>query len=255
MNRISEAFNKKKKNILSIYFTAGYKGLNKSIEIIKNLEDSGVDIVELGMPFSDPVADGPIIQKSSETALSHGMSVKQLFEELKDLRKQVSIPVLLMGYLNPIIQYGVEEFCKRCSEVGIDGVIIPDLPLDVYERHYESIFENYRITNTLLVTPQTNDIRIKQIDKKSNGFIYVVSSNGTTGDNKAILHNDYFAHIKSLQLKTPTLIGFGIKDNKSFLNACEYANGAIIGSSFVKHIESSCSTKHIKSFVDEIVKS
>ncbi|MDC1105629.1 tryptophan synthase subunit alpha [Prolixibacteraceae bacterium] len=255
MNRIANTFNNRRNNILSIYFTAGHKGLNTCVDILKHLENSGVDIVELGIPFSDPVADGPTIQKSSETALLNGMSVKQLFEELQNLRDDVTIPVLLMGYINPIIQFGVEAFCKKCHEVGVDGVIIPDLPLDIYERHYKDIFEQYNIVNTLLVTPQTSDERIRQIDHKSNGFIYVVSSNGTTGDKNAVLHNDYFAHIKSLELETPTLIGFGIRDNKTFENACKYANGAIIGSRFVQHIEEGYSDKHIKSFVDEIVKS
>lgn len=253
MNRIQRTFDQKKKNILSIYFTAGQCGLNTTVDIIKELENNNVDMIEIGIPFSDPVADGPIIQKSSEKAINNGMTLIQLFKELEHLRKDVSIPVLLMGYLNPIIQYGIEEFCKKCNEVGVDGVIVPDLPLDIYINQYKETFEKYNITNTLLITPQTSDERIKLIDEVSNGFIYVVSSNGTTGDKKAIQNNHYFQRIKELKLNSSTLIGFGIKDQKTFLNACKYADGAIIGSSFVNHLEKSNNSESIKDFVNEIV--
>jgi len=170
MNRIQRTFDQKKKNILSIYFTAGQCGLNTTVDIIKELENNNVDMIEIGIPFSDPVADGPIIQKSSEKAINNGMTLIQLFKELEHLRKDVSIPVLLMGYLNPIIQYGIEEFCKKCNEVVVDGVIVPDLPLDIYINQYKETFERYNITNTLLITPQTSDERIKLIDEVSNGL-------------------------------------------------------------------------------------
>ncbi|QZE14110.1 tryptophan synthase subunit alpha [Halosquirtibacter laminarini] len=254
MNRIQNTFQEKESNILSIYFTAGQKGLNKTVEIISSLESAGVDMVEIGIPFSDPVADGPTIQKSSEVAIKNGMTLKQLFTELKELRKKAKIPVLLMGYLNPILQYGIESFCKSCAEVGVDGVIIPDLPLNIYERLYQDTFDKHHIINTLLITPQTSEARIRDIDNKSKGFIYVVSSNGTTGDKNAIIHDNYFEHINSMKLKTPQLIGFGINDNQSFRNACKYSYGAIIGSAFVKEIALDHSYENIKSFIDKIVK-
>jgi len=238
-NRITSLFKRKDENILSIYFTAGYPELNDALKIIGQLEKSGVDLVEIGMPFSDPVADGPVIQQSSEIALKNGMTIQLLFDQLKDIRKSVSIPLILMGYLNPVMQYGIEAFCEKCKETGIDGTIIPDLPLEIYETEYKEIFEKNSVHNIFLVTPQTSDERIRKIDALSTGFIYMVSSSSTTGVKGAV--NDeqisYFERIRAMNLRSQRLIGFGISDKATFEKSAGYANGAIIGSAFVKAIE------------------
>lgn len=241
MNRINQLFQKKKTTILSIYFTAGYPELNSTVKIIKQLEKSGIDMLEIGMPFSDPLADGKTIQDTSQVALKNGMTVKKLFEQLKDIRNEVSIPLILMGYFNPVYQYGIERFCQKCKETGIDGLIIPDLPLDEFQEKYQKIFEENNLHNIFLITPQTTDKRIKQIDTISKGFIYMVSSASTTGAKKDISDEQiaYFKRIKELKLTTPQIIGFGISDNKTFKQACQYANGAIIGSAFVKILKDS----------------
>ena len=238
-NRITSLFKRKDENILSIYFTAGYPELNDTLEIIIQLEKSGADLVEIGMPFSDPVADGRVIQQSSETALKNGMTVHLLFDQLKEIRKKVSIPLILMGYLNPVLQYGVEDFCKKCKEIGIDGTIIPDLPLEIYETEYKEIFEQNSLSNIFLVTPQTSDERIRKIDALSTGFIYLVSSSSTTGVKGAVNEEQlsYFERILTMNLRSKRLIGFGIYDKSSFEKASGYANGAIIGSAFVKVLE------------------
>ncbi|WP_297091601.1 tryptophan synthase subunit alpha [uncultured Draconibacterium sp.] len=234
-NRINQLFERKKENIFSVYFTAGYPNLNDTVEIIQQLEKNGADLIEIGMPFSDPTADGPTIQRTSEIALQNGMNIKLLFEQLKGIRKSVSIPLVLMGYFNPVYQFGVEAFCKECVEIGIDGTILPDLPLDEFENDYKTIFEQNNLHNILLITPQTSEQRITQIDNASNGFIYMVSSSSTTGASKKVedFHQDYFERVKNMKLKNPRLIGFGISDHATFKNACKYANGAIIGSAFV----------------------
>ena len=237
-NRINQLFKTKKENILSVYFTAGFPNLNDTVEIIQQLEKNGVDLIEIGIPFSDPTADGPIIQKSSETALKNGMSLNLLFEQLKTIRESVKIPLILMGYFNPIYQFGVEQFCRKCAEIGIDGAILPDLPLDEFELEYKSMFKQNNLHNILLITPQTSDGRIKQIDAASEGFIYMVSSSSTTGVGKKVgdFQQDYFERIQQMNLKNPRIIGFGISDNATFKNACKYAGGAIIGSAFVKSL-------------------
>lgn len=239
-NRINQLFETKKENILSVYFTAGYPNLNDTVEIIQQLEKNGVDLIEIGMPFSDPTADGPTIQRSSEKALKNGMSLKLLFEQLKDIRQTVKIPLILMGYINPVYQFGVEKFCEKCAETGIDGLILPDLPLDEFEAFYKPVFEKHNLHNILLITPQTSEQRIKQIDEASGGFIYMVSSSATTGAGKKVedFQRGYFERIQSMNLKNPRLIGFGISDRATFENACKYASGAIIGSAFVKAIDS-----------------
>lgn len=239
-NRINKLFSKKNKNILSIYFTAGFPNLDNTVEIIQELEKNGVDLIEIGMPFSDPTADGPTIQRTSEQALKNGMSLKLLFEQLKTIRKSVSIPLVLMGYFNPVYQFGVKEFCKKCSDIGIDGIILPDLPLNEFEAKYKNIFEENNLHNILLITPQTSEQRIRQIDTISSGFIYMVSSSGTTGAGKKVedFQTGYFERIKNMNLQNPTLIGFGISDNATFTNACKYAKGAIIGSAFVSSFNS-----------------
>ncbi len=238
-NRINQLFEKKNKNILSVYFTAGFPNLNDTVEIIQQLEKNGVDLIEIGMPFSDPTADGPTIQRSSEVALKNGMSVNLLFEQLKTIRESVSIPLVLMGYFNPVFQFGVERFCQKCKEIGIDGTILPDLPLDEFETQYKTIFEENNLHNILLITPQTSEARINQIDEASSGFIYMVSSSATTGAGKKVedFQKDYFEKVQNMNLKNPTVIGFGISDNATFSNACKYANGAIIGSAFVSSFQ------------------
>jgi len=238
-NRITSLFEKKDEKILSIYFTAGYPELNDTLKIISQLEKSGADLVEIGMPFSDPVADGPVIQQSSEEALKNGMTIHLIFEQLKHIRKSISIPLILMGYLNPVMQYGIEDFCKKCKEIGIDGTIIPDLPLEIYESEYKEIFERNSLSNIFLVTPQTSDERIRKIDELSTGFIYMVSSSSTTGVKGAVNEEQvsYFERITAMNLRSKRLIGFGISDKASFEKSSCYANGAIIGSAFIKALE------------------
>ncbi len=237
MNRINKKLQEDKK-LLSIYFTAGYPALNDTVQIIQDLEKNGVDMIEIGLPFSDPLADGPTIQDSSTAALKNGMHTALLFEQLKDIRKTVSIPLIIMGYFNPMLQYGVEAFCKKCHEIGIDGLIMPDLPLDVYQADYEAIFKKYGLVNVFLITPQTSDARIHQIDAASNGFIYMVSSASVTGSKSGFgdTQTDYFKRIAAMQLNTPQVVGFGIKDEETFKAATKNTNGAIIGSAFIKHL-------------------
>ncbi|MEZ4856252.1 MAG: tryptophan synthase subunit alpha [Gelidibacter sp.] len=237
MNRIHQKL-KENKKLLSIYFTAGYPNLNDTVSIIQNLEKSGVDMIEIGLPFSDPLADGPTIQASSTQALKNGMTTEVVFNQLKAIRKTVSIPLIIMGYFNPILQYGVEAFCKKCQEIGIDGLIIPDLPVDVYNQNYKSIFEKLSLINVFLITPQTSDERIHFIDSISNGFIYMVSSASVTGSQSGFgeEQTNYFKRIAAMNLKNPQIIGFGISDNKTFTQATQYAKGAIIGSAFIKYL-------------------
>lgn len=252
MNRINNKLQEDKK-LLSIYFTAGYPNLNDTVTIIQDLEKSGVDMIEIGLPFSDPLADGPTIQASSTQALKNGMTTQVLFNQLKDIRKTVNIPLIIMGYFNPILQYGVEAFCKKCQEVGIDGLIIPDLPVDVYNDDYKTIFEAYGIINIFLITPQTSNERIQFIDSVSNGFIYMVSSASVTGGQSGFNEENtaYFKRIANMNLKNPQIIGFGISDNKTFTQATQYAKGAIIGSAFIKSITNN-SINNIHQFVNDI---
>jgi len=238
-NRINKLFQEKKEGILSVYFTAGYPELNDTQTIIQELVKNGVDLIEIGMPFSDPVADGPVIQHSSITALQNGMSIRKLFGQLDNIRQSVDVPLIMMGYLNPVLQYGVEAFCQKCNEIGIDGLIIPDLPLDVYEVEFKPVFEANNLHNIFLITPQTSDDRLRKIDEVSTGFIYMVSSNSTTGAKTSVsdFQKQYFERINSIGLKNPRLIGFGISNAETFANSCQYAHGAIIGSAFVKALE------------------
>lgn len=237
MNRIQDKLQKKGK-LLSIYFTAGYPSLNDTAKIIQDLEKSGVDMIEIGLPFSDPLADGPTIQESSTAALRNGMTTEILFEQLKDIRETVSIPLIIMGYFNPILQYGVETFCKKCQEIGIDGLIIPDLPVDVYHEEYQAIFEKYGLINVFLITPQTSEERIRFIDSVSNGFIYMVSSASVTGAKSGFgqEQQDYFERIENMKLSNPQIVGFGISNSETFQQATKTAKGAIIGSAFIKHL-------------------
>ncbi|MHB1146425.1 MAG: tryptophan synthase subunit alpha [Lutibacter sp.] len=253
MNRINQKLQENKK-LLSIYFTAGFPKINDTVSIIENLEKSGVDFIEIGLPFSDPLADGPTIQASSTKALDNGMTSEVLFNQLKDIRKTVSIPLIIMGYFNPMMQYGVENFCKKCAEIGVDGLIIPDLPVDVYNDNYKSIFEKYGLINVFLITPQTSDERIQFIDKISDGFIYMVSSASVTGSQNAFgtEQTSYFKRIADLNLKSPQIVGFGISNAETFRQATKYAKGAIIGSAFVKYLDEN-GTANINKFVSGII--
>ena len=237
-NRITRLFRKRKQDILSIYVTAGFPHLEDTVPVLEALEKAGADMIEIGIPFSDPVADGETIQASNKTALDNGMSLKLLFEQLKDIREHVSIPLLLMGYINPILQYGIEAFCKKAQEIGIDGLIVPDLPIAEYLEFYKETMDACSLSNILLVTPQTSEARIRMIDKNTDGFIYLVSSNSITGKTGQVSGEQkaYFERINAMQLKNPTIIGFGISDAKTFGTACQYASGAIIGSAFIRAI-------------------
>jgi tryptophan synthase alpha chain len=254
MNRLNHLFNTKKGNLLSVYYTAGYPGLNTTLDIAEALEKSGVDFLEIGFPYSDPVADGPTIQHSSEKALENGMTLHLLFDQLKDLRKRVNIPILLMGYVNPIVQFGVELFCKKAAEVGVDGIIVPDLPMYEYEALYSKFFIDNNLSNIFLITPQTSEERIRKIDDLSNSFIYLLSSSSITGGNLQVSVNieDYYKRIKAMHLKNPAIIGFGISDHNSFKKACEYASGAIVGSAFVKLLRDENYLKKIPQFVKSL---
>lgn len=237
MNRIKQKLQEDKK-IFSVYFSAGYPSLNDTVQIIQDLEKNGVDMIEIGLPFSDPLADGPTIQASSTQALHNGMTTQVLFDQLKDIRKTVSIPLVMMGYFNPMLQYGIENFCKKCQEVGVDGLIIPDLPVDVYADEYKAIFEKYGLLNVFLITPQTSDERIQFIDSVSDGFIYMVSSASVTGSQTGFgsTQEDYFKRIANMNLKNPQVIGFGINNAETFNQATKFAKGAIIGSAFIQHL-------------------
>ncbi|MBR6077570.1 MAG: tryptophan synthase subunit alpha [Paludibacteraceae bacterium] len=253
MNRINKLFKEKGNNILSVYFTAGYPNLNDTVEIIKQLSSKGVDLIEIGVPFSDPLADGPVIQHSSQVALKNGMSVKLLFEQLKDIRKVTDIPLVLMGYVNPIIHFGFENFCQKAQEVGIDGFIIPDLPMLEYQREFKPVSDKYGIENVFLITPETSAERIRVVDENTNAFIYMVSSASTTGVQKSFegAKEEYFNRIKSMNLKNPAMIGFGISNKQTFESACKYSSGAIIGSAFIKSLDE---TSSVSDAVDLLLK-
>lgn len=241
--------------MLNIYFTAGFPQLNDTRRILKSLELAGADLVEIGIPFSDPVADGPTIQQSNKTALDNGMTLRKLMEQLKGFRDEVQLPVVLMGYFNPIVQYGIEKFCQDCQEVGIDGLILPDLPMYEYQMTYKALFEKHGLHNIFLISPQTAEARIREIDQNSAGFIYMVSSASVTGSSKGISAEQirYFERVQQMQLRNPRLIGFGISDRESFLQASKYAEGAIIGSAFIRLLEGSNNLEQdIKEFVASI---
>lgn len=245
MNRIKQLFEKKQKNILSIYFTAGFPQLNDTGNVIRELEANGIDLIEIGIPFSDPMADGPTIQESGTIALRNGMTLKVLFEQLKDIRSDVAIPLILMGYLNPIMQYGFDNFCKQCKETGIDGAIIPDLPFNDYISQYKPIADKYDIKIVMLITPETSDERIRLIDEHTDGFIYMVSSASTTGaqSNFDDKKQAYFRKINGMNLRNPRLIGFGISNKATLEAAQENASGAIIGSKFISLLKESANIK------------
>lgn len=251
MNRIDQLFRDKPQGILNIYCTAGFPALNDTLAILEALQESGADMVELGMPFSDPLADGPVIQESSTRAIANGMRISVLFEQLASFRSHIHVPVILMGYMNPVLQFGIENFCKKCAETGVDGLILPDLPIDEYETEYRPIFEKYGLHLIFLVTPETSEARIRKIDSVSKGFVYAVSSSSTTGKDKDMSsQQSYFKRLQDMRLHNPVLIGFGIRDKKTFDTACMHSNGAIIGSAFVKAIENSTNLREtVKTFV------
>jgi tryptophan synthase, alpha subunit len=239
MNRINQLFKENKKNILSIYFCAGHPTLESTVETIQALERNGVAMIEIGIPFSDPMADGVVIQNAATKALRNGMSVKLLFDQLKDIRQTVKIPLLLMGYLNPIMRFGFDDFCRNCVECGIDGMIIPDLPFRDYRAYYKEIAEKYDLKIIMLITPETSKERMREIDANTDGFIYMVSSAATTGAQKDFekQKQSYFQKIRRMNFRNPRMVGFGISNKSTFDAACEYSSGAIIGSKFVTLID------------------
>ena len=254
MNRINKLFQKKNKKILSIYFTAGYPRINDTFDIIKALDKNGVDMIEVGMPFSDPIADGPIIQNSNNIAVGNGMNIRLLFDQLTGIRKIINTPIVLMGYINPVYQFGYNNFIKKLIECGIDGVILPDLPLDDYLGSFKEEFDKNNLSYISLVSPNTSVERIRQIDNLSKGFIYVVSSSSITGKRSDFTKSQtqYFNKINELNLNNPIIIGFGISDKKSFNNACQYSNGAIIGTKFIQSISQGNINESVKIYISSI---
>ena len=252
MNRIQASLAQNKK-LLSIYFTAGFPAIDDTVSILEQLQEAGVDMIELGLPFSDPLADGPTIQESSTKALHNGMTTDKLFDQLQGIRKTIDVPLIVMGYFNPMMQFGVERFCKRCQEVGIDGLIIPDLPVDVYHEKYQKLFQQYGLLNMFLITPQTPDDRITYIDKVSEGFIYMVSSAATTGAQGSFGNEQeqYFKRIGAMNLKSKLLVGFGISNRETYDAAVAHSQGAIIGSAFIKHLEKNGSNS-VKKFIEQV---
>src|SRR5436190_20672332 len=238
MSRIKKLFEQKKAAVLNVYCTAGFPALESTLPVLRALENNGVDMVELGMPYSDPLADGTVIQASSAKALQNGMTIAILFEQLEELRNEISLPVVLMGYLNPLLQFGFENFCKKAAAVGVDGLIIPDMPPFEYEKEYRPIVEKFGLDFIFLVTPETPEERIRQLDELSTGFLYAVSSSSVTGSEQDLSRvAGYLLGLKKMALKNPVLVGFGIKDKETFRAAGSEANGAIIGSAYVKAIE------------------
>lgn len=238
-NRIFTLFSEKNRDILSIYFTAGFPHLHDTAKVIELLAKNGADMIEIGIPFSDPTADGRVIQHSNQVALNNGMTLVLLFEQLKTIRKRVEVPLILMGYVNPVLRFGIERFCRKCRETGIDGVILPDLPLHEYIRNYKTTFRKHGLCNILLITPQTSEERIRAMDAVNSGFLYLVSSTSTTGTGKKAveMNTGYFERIRKMNLRNPCLIGFGISDRETFATACSHAAGAIIGSAFISALQ------------------
>lgn len=254
MNLIQELFQKKDKKLLSIYFTCGYPKLDDTTKVISALEESGVDFIEVGLPYSDPLADGPTIQESSQKALENGINLDIIFEQLKTIKGTNKTPLVAMGYLNQLLKYGEDKFCEACVACGIDTVILPDLPMVEFENHYQQLFEKYGITNVFLITPHTSEDRIRKIDSYSKAFIYVVASASITGAKGEISDSQikYFERIKGMNLQSKLVIGFGISDKATFDTACTYSNGAIVGSAFIKHIGTN-GVDEIDNFIKPII--
>jgi tryptophan synthase alpha chain len=255
-NRITKLFDKKNSSILSVFYTAGFPELTSTASIAQSLEESGADIIEIGIPFSDPVADGPTIQESNKIALENGMTLKLLLSQVRDIRKNgVTVPLILMGYLNPVMQYGVEQFVNDAAEAGVDGLILPDMPLHEYEEHYKSVFRKANLCNTFLISPTTSSERIRRIDAVTDGFIYAVSASSITGAKGKFSDEQltYFSKLKEMQLKNPFLIGFGISNHETFATASTYGDGAIVGSAFIELLKKSKETKKdIQQFVHKL---
>lgn len=254
MKRLEKLFASKPKDILNIYFTAGFPELQDTARIAVALDRAGADIIEIGMPYSDPMADGQTIQASGSKALDNGMKLQVLFDQLEKIREKTEIPIILMGYFNQVMQYGEENFFQACQNVGVDGLILPDLPLEVYVREYQALYQKYNMDSIFILGPHSNDTRIARVNELSTGFVYMVADASITGGAGQISDGqiDYFERIEKLNLDTPRLIGFGISDNASFTKACAYANGAIIGSAFIRHLELDASDKGIQHFVNNI---
>jgi tryptophan synthase alpha chain len=252
-NSLKKLFETKSKNLISIYFSAGYPVLNSTTTIINQLSKSGIDFIEVGIPYSDPLADGPIIQESGSIALENGMNLKLLFKQLDSIKNTNSTPLIMMGYWNSILQFGVEKFLESCQKTNISGAILPDLPIDIYKKKYKNLFEKYKIPLIFLITPQTTEDRIKNIDSLSNSFIYVVSSSSTTGKKIGIEGSkEYLKRLKGFQLNSPLITGFNIKNKKDFKFACQYTQGVVIGSAFINSIKGKESLeKNIENFVSE----
>ena len=255
MSRLKELFVSKKSKVLNVYCTAGFPELNSTIKIMQALETNGANIIELGMPYSDPLADGPVIQASGNIALANGMTIKVLFDQLKDLRKTVTVPVILMGYMNPVIQYGFEKFCSEAAAVGVDGLILPDLPEHEFEIEFGAIIKKNGLDFIFLVTPETSEERLRKLDSLSTGFLYAVSSSATTGSDKDFnAVEQYLLRLQEMNLKNPVLVGFGIKDKETFESASKYSNGAIIGTAFIKALENSKDIAlSVKQFLSSII--
>lgn len=237
-NRINHLFETKKKAIVSLYFTAGFPNLDDTLTILKELDESDVDLIEIGFPYSDPLADGPVIQESSGQAIQNGMTLSLLFEQLQSLRSITQKPIVLMGYLNVVMQFGESQFIEKCAEVGVDGIIIPDMPLPYFQSNFKELCEKNNVSTILLVTPETSKERILEIDANASGFIYLVASNSITGStNSTNLQTDYYQRIQEMKLKNPHLIGFGIHDKTSFDTVSKFSSGAIIGTAFIKHLK------------------
>lgn len=255
MSRIKQVFGNKNQRVLNVYCTAGFPALNSTLEVMESLQENGADLIELGMPYSDPLADGPVIQASSSVALANGMTIAVLFEQLKAMRPRIKVPVILMGYMNPVLQYGFERFCSDAAVVGVDGLILPDLPEYEFETEYGPIIRKYGLDFIFLVTPETSTDRVRKLDQLSTGFLYAVSSSSTTGTDKQMEDvSQYLNRLKAMQLNNPILVGFGIKDKASFDAACAHANGAIIGSAFIKALVGSGSTQEkVKTFLNQVL--
>ena len=256
MKRLEELFTRKKNKVLNVYCTAGYPQLDSTVKVMKALQDNGADLIELGMPYSDPLADGPVIQASGSKALENGMSIEVLFQQLKDFRKEIHVPVILMGYMNPVLQFGFEKFCQYCADAPIDGLILPDLPEHEFETEYGEIIQRYGLDFIFLITPETSEERIRKLDSLSRGFLYAVSSSSITGsDQDFSAVETYLERLQKMNLKNPILVGFGIKDKHTFDMACSYANGAIIGSAYIKALENTDDIgETTKSFLNSILK-
>jgi tryptophan synthase alpha chain len=255
MNRIHKKFKEKETNLLSVFYTAGYPKLGDTIPVAIALEKAGADLIEIGIPFSDPVADGPTIQASNKIALDNGMNVKLLLQQVKEIRTTVSLPIILMGYLNPVLQYGIEKFAKDAHAAGVDGLILPDMPADVYQHEYKELFDKNKLANTFLISPTTSEDRIRRIDSLTSGFIYAVSASSTTGAKRDFTEEQlqYFKRLKSMNLKNPFLIGFGISNQETFHTASSFSSGAIVGSAFISLLKDSKSlSADIEAFVKNI---